>query len=322
MYPESMFVSCDGAAGPHRVHVLKWPAKTKPSSLPPVICVHGLTRQGHDFFEIAQHLSQRRDVYSLTMAGRGESEWLKDPVHYIYPTYVADCLFIIRETLKLTQVDWIGTSMGGLIGMWIAALDSKRDASAPNGATGPAQNAIRSAPPSLEEGGATARAEEFHPALIRKLVLNDIGPFLPLTAVQRIAFYAGRVQNFNTMEDVERYCRAIYADFGIKSDKDWRFFAGHTVRKVEGGFTLHYDPSIAKNFGDVKEDVSVWPIYDAVACPTLLLRGVRSDVLSKAIAEQMTQQGPKAKLVTFENCGHAPALIDAEQIKLVEEFLV
>ncbi len=313
MYPESMFVSCDGAAGPHRVHILKWPSKTKPSSLPPVICVHGLTRLGYDFCDIAQHLSQRRDVYSLTMAGRGESDWLKDPVHYAYPTYVADCLFIIRETLQLSQVDWIGTSMGGLIGMWIASLD-RRDYSVPSssedGTTVTTQN----------DKDATARAEST-PALVRKLVLNDIGPFLPLIAVQRIAFYAGRVQNFNTMEDVERYCRAIYADFGIKSDKDWRFFAEHTVRKVESGYTLHYDPSIAKNFGDVKEDVSVWPIYDAVACSTLLLRGAKSDVLSKDIAEQMTQQGPKAKLVTFENCGHAPALIDMEQIKVVEEFL-
>ena len=290
MSPESIFVPCAGVAGPHRVHVLKWPNQSTASSLPPVICVHGLTRMGYDFCDIAAHLSRTRDVYSFTMAGRGQSDWLSDPMHYAYPTYVADCLFIIRETLKLSQVDWLGTSMGGLIGMWVASLDHLREAAA--------------AP------------------LVRKLVLNDIGPFLPLTAIQRIAFYAGRVQNFNTMDDVERYCRAIYANFGIKTDKDWRFFTEHTVRpKKGGGLTLHYDPTISKNFADVKEDVSVWPMYDAVTCPTLLLRGVRSDVLSKEIAEQMTQQGPKATLVTFENCGHAPALIDAEQIGVVAEFL-
>ncbi|MBY0429338.1 MAG: alpha/beta hydrolase [Alphaproteobacteria bacterium] len=293
MNPESMFVECQGAAGPHRVHVLKWPNRAATTTLPPVICVHGLTRMGYDFCDIAAALSCNRDVYSLTMAGRGKSDWLSDYAHYTYPTYVADCLFIIRETLKLTQVDWLGTSMGGLIGMWVASLDKK-----------------------------DGTAEHSPPALIRKLVLNDIGPFLPLTAIQRIAFYAGRSQNFNTMDEAERHCRAIYADFGIKTDKDWQFFAEHTVRvKEDGGLTLHYDPSIAKVFADVKEDVSVWPMYDSISCPTLLLRGVRSDVLSKDIAQQMTRQGPKATLVTFENCGHAPALIDAEQINVVKQFL-
>lgn len=301
-----MFVECNGAAGPHRVHVLKWLNKTPSSILPPIVCVHGLTRLGYDFCDIAAQLCATRDVYSITMPGRGKSDWLSDPMQYTYPTYVADCLFIIRETLKLTQVDWLGTSMGGLIGMWIAALD-KRDTSVP----------------SSKEDGTTVTTQDAHTVkpLIRKLVLNDIGPFLPLAAIQRIAFYAGRAQHFNSIEEADRHCRAIYADFGIKTDKDWRFFVEHTVRTKEGGgLTLHYDPSIAKNFGDVKEDVSVWPIYDAVTCPTLLLRGAKSDVLSKAIAEQMMQQGPKAKLVTFENCGHAPALIDAEQINVVEDF--
>lgn len=293
--PESILITCPGVAGDHRVHVLKWTSRKPSPTLPPVICVHGLTRMGYDFFDIAQYLSAERDVYSITMPGRGESEWLSDPVHYNYPTYVADCTYIIRTTLGLSSVDWLGTSMGGLIGMWVAALDSA--------STSPA---------------ITAAA----PALIRKLVLNDIGPFLPLSAIQRIAFYAGRAQTFANIDEVERHCRAIYADFGIKTDKDWRFFAEHTIRPLEGGgYTLHYDPAIAKNFGDVKEDVSIWPIYEAVKCPTLLLRGVRSDVLSKEIAAEMTQRGPKATLVTFENCGHAPALIDAGQMKVVSEFL-
>ncbi|NDE89840.1 MAG: alpha/beta hydrolase [Alphaproteobacteria bacterium] len=257
--------------------------------------MHGLTRMAYDFMDVAQALSAKRDVYSLSMPGRGESDWLSDAEQYIYPNYVADCLHIIKDELKLSQVDWLGTSMGGLIGMWIASLD-RRDASAPNGATGP--------------------------ALIRKLVLNDIGPFLPLIAIQRIAFYASRVVNFNTIEEAERHCRAIYADFNIKSDKAWRFFAEKTVRaKPEGGFTLHYDPRIAKAFADVKEDVNVWPLYDAVTCPTLLLRGAKSDVLSKEIAQEMTQRGPKAKLVTFADCGHVPALMDDEQIKTVSDFL-
>ncbi len=220
-------------------------------------------------------------------------------MQYIYPNYVADCLFIIRETLKLSEVDWLGTSMGGLIGLWTAALDS-----------------IRHAPAVSESDLALP------PALVRKLVLNDIGPFLPISAIQRIAFYVGRSLSFNTMEDVERHCRVIYADFGIKKDKDWRFFAEHTVRRSEGGgFTLHYDPGIARVFGDVKEDVSIWPLYDAVPCPVLLLRGAKSDVLSKDIANEMTQRGPRATWVTFEHCGHAPALIDADQIKVVKAFL-
>ena len=315
-----MFVECFGAPGAHNVHVLKWPSKNPSPNLPPVICVHGLTRLGTDFSDIAAKLCETRDVYSVTMPGRGKSDWLTDPMHYAYPTYVADCLFIIRETLKLTQVDWLGTSMGGLIGMWVAALDATAIRSVPSedGTTARADSATG---PALDKRDASAPNSATGPALVRKLVLNDIGPFLPLTAIQRIAFYAGRSQNFNNMDEVERHCRAIYADFGIKTDKDWRFFAEHTVRTKEGGgFTLHYDPTISKNFADVKEDVSVWPMYDTVACPTLLLRGAKSDVLSKEIAHQMTQQGPKATLVTFENCGHAPALIDAEQIKVVEQF--
>lgn len=288
MQPESIFMTCPGVAGDHRVHVLKWTSQKPNPALPSVICAHGLTRMGYDFFDIGKFLSATRDVYSITMPGRGESEWFSDPQHYNYPVYATDCIYIIRTVLGLASVDWLGTSMGGLIGMWTAALDASSGV----------------------------------PPLIRKLVLNDIGPFLPLSAVQRIAQYASRIQNFATFEDVERYCRAIYADFGIKTDKDWRFFAEHTVRPLEsGGYTLHYDPNIAKNFGAVKEDVSIWPIYEAVKCPTLLLRGVRSDVLSKELAVEMTQRGPKAKLVTFENCGHAPALIDSEQMHVVSEFL-
>ncbi len=322
MQPKSSFVLCPIPA-PHKIHVLKWSAiRSAPSisemggataraeeKLPPVICVHGLTRMAHDFVDIAKKLSENRDVYAFSMAGRGESDWLIDPMHYVYPSYAADCIHIIKDELKLTQVDWIGTSMGGLIGMWVASLDSLRERSAPSGATAP--------------------------ALVRRLVLNDIGPFLPLSAVQRIALYAGRPLYFNTIEDAERHCRAIYADFGIKSDKDWRFFAEKTVRLIDKRdasapsgatgsapkYTLHYDPKIATAFGSVKEDISVWPMYDSVSCPTLLLRGVRSDVLTKAVAVEMTRRGPKARLVEFDNCGHAPALIDPEQIAVVEKFL-
>lgn len=308
LQPQSSFIACPNAvqpsAAPHKIHVLSWSKQDKAASLPPVVCVHGLTRMAYDFMDVAQHLSQTRDVYSLSMAGRGESDWLTDPMHYVYPNYAADCIHIIREALKLQQVDWLGTSMGGLIGMWVASLDSA---------------AIRSAPSSLKEAGATARAEETR--IIRKLVLNDIGPFLPLSAVQRIALYAGRPLNFATIEEAERHCRAIYADFGIKTDKDWRFFAEKTVRRTENGYTLHYDPKIATAFGAVKEDISVWPMYEAITCPTLLLRGVKSDVLTKDVAHEMTQRGPKAQLVTFDNCGHAPALIEPEQIAAIEQFL-
>lgn len=314
MSPESLFVVCEGAVAAHRIHVLKWPKKNPDRHHPPLICVHGLTRMAYDFNYIADHLAQDRDVYAFSMAGRGESDWLTDASQYVYPNYVADCFHIIRDELKLTQIDWLGTSMGGLIGMWIAALDRRDPSAPPQSGVATGDKPDPSAPP--QSGVATG------PALIRRLVLNDIGPFLPLAAVQRIAFYAGKTATFNTIEDAERYCRAIYADFGIKDDAQWRFFTEKTVRpKQGGGLTMHYDPNIAKVFGDIKEDVSVWPIYEAVTCPTLLLRGVRSDVLSKEIAQDMTRRGPKAKLVTFENCGHAPALMDQEQLRVVAEFL-
>lgn len=295
LQPESSFVLCP-IPTPHKIHVLKWKNRNvregsapNGATAPALVCVHGLTRMAYDFVDIAQKLSQNRDVYSFSMAGRGESDWLTDPMHYAYPNYAADCIYIIKEALKLSQVDWLGTSMGGLIGMWVASLDA---------------------------------ASKDAPKLIRRLVLNDIGPFLPLSAVQRIALYAGRPLNFASVEEAERHCRAIYADFGIKADKDWRFFAEKTVRaKQGGGFELHYDPKIAIAFGNIKEDISVWPMYESISCPTLLLRGVRSDVLTKAVAVDMTQRGPKAQLVEFENCGHAPALIDPEQIAVVEKFL-
>jgi pimeloyl-ACP methyl ester carboxylesterase len=281
--PQSLFFACPDTQPFHKIHVLKWAAEVT-TPLPPVICVHGLTRHAYDFVDVAQRLCATRDVYSFSMAGRGESDWLADPMLYTYPHYVNDCLHIICHELKLGVVDWVGTSMGGLIGMMIAATPQQ--------------------------------------TLIRKLVLNDIGPFLPLLAIKRIAFYASRIMHFQTIEDAERHCRVIYADFGIKGDAAWRFFAEKTVRPAkDGGFTLHYDAGIAKVFANVDADVDVWPMFDAIACPTLLLRGAHSDILSKETAQAMTQRGPKAQLVTFDHCGHAPALQDDGQISMIEGFL-
>lgn len=274
-------IPCPHQGGTHTIHLLQWPARIATGALP-VFCVHGLTRRAEDFIRLAETLSATRTVYAISMAGRGHSSWLPDYTLYGYPQYIADCLFVLN-TLGLTKVDWVGTSMGGLIGMMIGAAPQ-------------------------------------HP--INRLVLNDIGPFLPLSSIQRLATYAGIDTRFADMRQAEMYCRQIYSGFGIKSDKDWQDFTASTVvADDKGGYRLHYDLSLAKNFVTVTADIDLWAFYDALTTPVLLLRGVTSDLLLADTAHAMTQRGPQARLMTFPDCGHAPALLEREQIAAIESFL-
>lgn len=262
------------------MNALIWRAKHTPT-LPPLFCVHGLTRRALDFEQVGQTLSDTRDVIALDMPGRGDSEWLSDKKMYSYPQYASDCLHILKEW-GIATVDWLGTSMGGLIGMMLAGMPQ-------------------------------------HP--IRKLALNDVGPFLPLLALKRIGFYVGRVMHFPNMFEVERHCRAIYADFGIKDDKQWQRFSEISVRKDErGGFTHHYDPGIAEAFTDISTDIDLWPAYHAVTTPLLIMRGSRSDVLQAETARKMCEEKEHAQLITIDGCGHAPALLAPEQIAPLRHF--
>lgn len=268
------------ATGFHRIAYTVWASGHTVDV--PVICAHGLTRNGRDFDRLASVLGKNTTVYCPDVVGRGQSEWLKNPAGYNYAQYLADMTALIART-GAPQVDWVGTSMGGLIGMMLAAQ--------PN-------------------------------SPIRKLVINDVGPVIPLAGLKRIADYVGLQPEFSDVEAAERYLRKNYAPFGINHDDDWRHMATHSVRTLPNGkLTLAHDPGIALNFQTLTEDVNLWPAYDAIKCPTLVLRGAQSDIFAADTAQQMTERGAKAQLVTFPNVGHAPALMEPEQIDVVKAFL-
>jgi pimeloyl-ACP methyl ester carboxylesterase len=216
------------------------------------------------------------------VTGRGRSEWLKDPANYGYPQYMSDMTALIAR-LGVPQVDWIGTSMGGLIGMFLAA--------APN-------------------------------APIRSLVVNDVGPVLPRAALLRIAEYVGRDDRFPDLAALEAHLRSIHASFGPLTDPQWRHLAQHGHRfHADGRYGLAYDPGIALNVRAAVRDWDFWASWEGITCPTLVLRGAQSDLLSEGVADAMSKRGPKADLVTFEGIGHAPALMSNDQIETVAQWL-
>lgn len=272
-------VACLGPDGFHRMSYGVWPGAERRT----VICVHGLTRNGRDFDRIARALSGSMQVVCPDVVGRGKSDWLKTKAHYGVPQYASDMAHLLAR-LDVEEVDWIGTSMGGLIGMVLAA-----QAGAP----------------------------------IRRLVLNDVGPVIPKAALARIGQYLNVPWEFETFEGGELHLRKAHAPFGPLSDAEWRHLAEVSlVRRDDGKWLPHYDPAIAEAFNAAAaSDVDLWPYYDAIACPTLVLRGADSDLLTPDIAEEMTRRGPQARLVEFGGCGHAPALMAEDQIETVAKWL-
>jgi pimeloyl-ACP methyl ester carboxylesterase len=274
-------LSCLSASGFHHVVYTEWPG---PSGAPTLMCVHGLTRNAKDFDAIAEALSAHYRVIAPDMPGRGRSEWLKNPAEYAYPTYVQDCAALIAR-LDVESVDWLGTSMGGIIGMIVAAQPGNP---------------------------------------IRKLVLNDIGPFLSKAGLERIASYVGLDPTFPSLEAFEAAIRKLAAPFGPLTDEQWRKMAKDTARqKPNGGWGFAYDSHIGDAFkaGPIT-DVDMWPVWEAIRCPTLVLRGAQSDLLTHETAEEMTRRGPKAKLIELPGIGHAPALVSEDQIGVVRDFLL
>jgi pimeloyl-ACP methyl ester carboxylesterase len=247
-----------------------------------LICVHGLTRNGRDFDRLAAALSERYRVICPDVAGRGRSDWLP-AAEYTYPQYLADMTVLIAR-LGAGDVDWLGTSMGGLIGMQLAAA-----AHSP----------------------------------VRRLILNDIGPFIPKAALARIGDYVGKDPHFASLDELEAYLRKIHAPFGPMTDQDWRHLALQGYRRREnGGFSLAYDPGIAAGFvAGVKQDVDLWALWDKVACPVLVLRGANSDVLTASTAKEMQKRGPKAKVIDCAGAGHAPGLVTEDQIAAIRDWL-
>jgi pimeloyl-ACP methyl ester carboxylesterase len=265
--------------GFHRVAYTEW---GRTSAQPPVICVHGLARNGRDFDYLARALEADRQVFCPDIAGRGRSDWLASPAYYNYPQYLSDMTTLIARTGG-EQIDWVGTSMGGIIGMLLAA-----EANTP----------------------------------IRRLVMNDIGPFMPLSALKHIADYVGKNPAFDSVDEVEKYLREIYASFGDLSDENWRHLARYGTRPVlDGKLGLAYDPAIAQALLAVDQDIDLWSIYDRVRCPVLSLHGLKSYILATPVAQEMTERGPRAELREFPKIGHAPALMDPTQIAIIADFL-
>jgi pimeloyl-ACP methyl ester carboxylesterase len=271
---------CLGPHGFHRVAYTEW---GDPGEARVVICVHGLTRNGRDFDFLAQALAAHRRVLCPDVVGRGQSDWLSHKDDYGYPLYVSDLAALIARS-GAEQVDWVGTSMGGLIGMMLAAQPHTP---------------------------------------IRRLVLNDVGPVIPKASLERIAQYVGKAPTFADLDALERYIRQVSAPFGPLTDDQWRHLALHSSRRYDdGSVAMGYDPAIGNAFSGEMKDVVLWPFWDAISCPTLLLRGVQSDLLLESTAQEMTQRGPRPRLVQFEGIGHAPMLMADDQIAVVREFLL
>jgi pimeloyl-ACP methyl ester carboxylesterase len=264
-------------AGFHRVAYVSWGTA---SGRPPVVCVHGLTRNGRDFDRLATVLMGERLVVAPDMVGRGASDWLADAGGYAYPQYCADMAALIAR-LGAGEVDWVGTSMGGLIGMMLAAQSNSP---------------------------------------IRQLVLNDVGYLIPRQALRRLADYVGKDPTFPDLADLEAYLRQVHAPFGKLDDDAWRQLALHGHRRLpDGRYGLAYDPKIGQAFfGPIAGDVDLAPVWERVRCPVLVLRGAESDLLLPETARAMAS---KAELVEVPGVGHAPSLMVPGQIEIVRSWL-
>lgn len=275
-------VQCIAPSGLHRMSYVEWGEPGNPRVL---VCVHGLTRCARDFDFLARELCGHYRVVCPDVPGRGESDWLKNPMEYAMPTYLGDMVTLIAR-IGAQSVHWVGTSMGGLIGMTLASLPESP---------------------------------------VTRLVLNDIGPVLGAAALERIATYVGKAQAFPSFDAAEQFVRVVAAPFGPHNDAQWRFLTEHVVRREQDGtYRLRYDPAIAVPFNAeaTHKDIELWNVYDAVRCPTLVMRGEYSDLLSRETAARMAERGPRAKSVEIAGIGHAPTLMHADQIAVVREFLL
>lgn len=274
-------VLCGGALGLYHMAYREWGDPLNPNVL---VCVHGLTRNSLDFDRLAQALSGKYRVIAPDVVGRGESDFLQNPMGYNTVTYAADMITLLAK-LGVEQVAWLGTSMGGLIGMMLAGQ--------PN-------------------------------SPISRLILDDVGPTLSLDALKRIAGYVGNPYEFKDIESARRYARVVFSPFALQTEADWESLCSSSFKPLpSGGFRFNYDKEIRQPLQQayIDKPFDVWPLYDAVKCPTLLIHGELSDLLSAETAKEMTQRGPKATLKVVAGVGHAPMFMSQDQIALVSEFL-
>lgn len=279
---QQRYVQCASASGLHRMAYTEWGEASNPKVL---LCVHGLTRCSRDFDFLAAALAQEYRVICPDVVGRGQSDWLKNKSLYGVVQYVADMVTLIAR-LDVEQVNWLGTSMGGLIGMALAA-------------------------------------QENNP--IARLILNDVGPVITAQSIQRIGEYVGRDPRFDTIEQAEQFVRTVSATFGQFNDAEWRHLTDHVVRTAaDGKIEFRYDPGIAEPFRqDVGsgQDIELWPFYELIQCPTLVIRGAESDLLRRDTVTEMEERGPCARSIEIANVGHAPMFMNEEQVAIVRQFL-
>ncbi len=270
-----------------------------------VLCVHGLSRQGRDFDVLAQALCARAPhplrVVCPDVAGRGHSDGLPDPMAYQLPTYAGDMLALVAHLhaqAPVAQWDWVGTSMGGLIGILLAG-----------------QSALQQASPTWVP--------------ITRLVLNDVGPVVAWRFIERLRTYIGQTGHFDTLQAGADHLRRISPGFGPHTDAQWLALSTPMFKPLPlGGWTLHYDPALAKPVHALTPEAAqhgealLWQLYDQISAPTLLLRGAESDLLTPEVAQAMQQRGPRAQRVDLPGVGHAPTLVAEDQVAAVASFLL
>lgn len=287
--PRLGFVQCFSPSGLHRMAYHEWGDPLNPRVL---MCVHGLTRTGRDFDVLARTMSDEYRVVCPDVVGRGRSEWLADPHHYVVPQYVSDMVTLIAR-LNVEQVDWFGTSMGGLIGMGLAGLPKSP---------------------------------------VRKLLLNDVGPRITAQALERIGAYLGLPVRFKTFEEGLAYLQTISASFGRHTPEQWRELNGAILKPMQGveglEWGLHYDPALAVPFKEAPPEAVqageqvLWHMFEAAPGPTLVVRGAQSDLLLRETVAEMAARGKQVSTVEIPDVGHAPTFIDPAQIAIARQFFL
>jgi pimeloyl-ACP methyl ester carboxylesterase len=267
------------AHGFHRVVYYEWGERDNPDV---VVCVHGIGRNGRDFDVLAEALASTHRVLAPDMPGRGKSEWLRNPLDYIAPTYLTTLTALICAS-GAEDVTWVGTSMGALLGIMAASLPETP---------------------------------------VKRLVVNDAGPVLDPAAIARIGQYFGTDPTFATYDELAAYVRTISAPFGPLTDAQWEHVTRTNARQRDDGkWGVGYDPAIAIPFRAQPTAANLWPLWDAIRCPTLVLRGALSDLLASETAREMTERGPKPRVIEFAGVGHAPMLLARDQVDAVVDFV-
>ncbi len=285
--------------GFHRIAYSEW-GNSGENNKYPLICVHGLTRNRRDFDGLARYLSERKwQIFCPDVVGRGDSDWLKNSLHYTFEQYLSDANAMIDKT-QASAIDWLGTSMGGIIGMILAAL--------PN-------------------------------TPIHRLILNDVGPQVQLNGLTRLALYASQHPYFKNMQEAKEYHQRIFSDLGTLSAADWQQITENSVYEVQPGvLTLKFDPGIKttslkskiawksllhphKALEGVLFDIELWDIWQAIKCPVLVIHGKNSDILSTDTVRRMQATHAKVDVVEIADAGHAPALLDAGQQQMIYAWL-